>query len=257
MNFFYEKKQSGIIVLRGELEYDAHLHNHIELLYMRRGSIDAYVDGNCHRLNKGDCFIAFPNRVHSYRNGKDDLADVLLISPDELIEFKQIISKQLPSSPHIPNVPDTLASIFDIIYNYKGDYAYSVYRGYCIAIIGTLFEKMKFYNINYGESKAFQRLLEYCNENYKNNISVLDVSKNVGLSPSYISHLFSDKLFISFRQYINSLRINYAIKLIEKDELTLTQVAYETGFSSIRTFNRAFMAHTSCTPSEYKKKNIK
>lgn len=240
-------------VLRDALEFDAHLHSQTELVYIRQGSCDAYIDGICYSLKTGDCLIIFPNRIHSYRKGNDDIADVLIVSPEQLDEYNLIFQKKLPTSPHIKNLPENIRGIFEAIHDCDGEYCDSVRWGYCIALIGMLFNELTFRDVSKNENKSFQRILDYCNENFRQNISANDVSAAVGLCPSYVSHLFSDKLFIGYRQYINSLRTNEALRLIDKNELSLTEISYEVGFTSIRTFNRVFFSNTGLTPSEYKK----
>ena len=82
-----------------ELEWATHLHTEIEMVCMRRGKCDAYIDGSRYELSEGDCLIIFPNRIHDYRNGRNDLADVLIVSPGAVSEYNGIFSKKLPIFP--------------------------------------------------------------------------------------------------------------------------------------------------------------
>lgn len=254
MNIFYERRNMRICALRGELEWAAHLHNEIEIVCMRKGTCDAYIDGAKYELSEGDCLIVFPNRIHDFRNGCDDIADVLIVSPAAMTEYSGIFLKKLPVSPYVPNVPEEMRGMFEMAYECSGRFAESVRWGYCTAIIGRLFETMEFRDAGSSDGKTLQHILDYCAEHYNEDISVAEVAKALNLSESYVSHIFSDKLLISFRGYINSMRIHEAMKLIDEGELSNTEIAYETGFGTIRTFNRAFSAHTGCTPSEYKKR---
>ena len=102
------------------------------------------------------------------------------------------------------------------------------------------------------DAKTIQNILDYCVEHYRESVTISAIAAALNLSESYVSHIFSDRLLISFRGYINSMRIHEAMRLIEEGKLSYTEIAYETGFGTIRTFNRAFSAHAGCTPSEYK-----
>lgn len=254
MNFFYEHRDNAVVTLRNELEWGAHLHSDIEIVHMIEGFCESYIDGEKYELKAGDCMIVFPNRVHNFKKGVGDIADVIIVSPEALPEYKNIFAKKLPVCPCVNNVSSIVGSMFDAAYKCEGKFAESIKRGYCTAILGILFEQMEFIKIGSGENKSIQNILEYCAENYKTDISVSDVSEKLNLSESYISHLFSEKLCIGFRQYINSLRINEAMRLIDEGVLSTTEIAYETGFGTTRTFNRAFSAHAGCSPSEYKKR---
>ena len=57
---------------------------------------------------------------------------------------------------------------------------------------------------------------------------------------------------ISYKDFINSLRVEHACKLLTKD-ISVTEVAYASGFTTIRTFNRAFLKHVGMTPRDYAK----
>ena len=56
----------------------------------------------------------------------------------------------------------------------------------------------------------------------------------------YISHLFKDRLGIGFHEYVNMMRVNEATKLLTETTESVTDIAYQVGFSCPRSFNRAF-----------------
>lgn len=253
MQFFYEQRKKRITALRGGLEWEMHLHNDIEIVYMRRGTCDASVDGEKYELSPGDCLVVFPNRIHDYRNGIDDLADVLIVDPGTLAEYSGILSKRMPVNPYIPKASDEIKNLFELIYDTDGKFTDSIRFGYCNAVVGLLFENMEFKDIGKTDIKIIQGILDYCTSHYNESITVSTVAENLGLSESYVSHVFNDRLNIGFISYINSMRINQAMRLIDEGKLSNTEIAFETGFGTIRTFNRAFSAHMGCTPSDYKK----
>lgn len=62
----------------------------------------------------------------------------------------------------------------------------------------------------------------------------------------------------NFIDFVNSYRIGEAMDLLnnpEKSELTILEIAYQTGFNSIGPFNRAFKMTTGYTPTDYRKRN--
>ena len=58
----------------------------------------------------------------------------------------------------------------------------------------------------------------------------------------------------SYKDFINQLRIERACDLL-KEDVSITEVAYASGFSSVRTFNRAFFKCMDMTPRDYMKKH--
>ena len=56
-----------------------------------------------------------------------------------------------------------------------------------------------------------------------------------------------------FNKYVNLLRINKSKKMLETTAKSVTEIALECGYSSLRSFNRTFLAQEKITPTEYKK----
>ena len=92
-----------------------------------------------------------------------------------------------------------------------------------------------------------QLLKEHCVDNrlyLKHGLSRPDLAQAIGTNRSYLSHYFTRQGF-TFNTYINNLRINHFVKRYEEgvaagQPVSAQQLAYESGFSSYRTFSRAF-----------------
>ena len=71
MNVYYEKKTEPLTYFeQGALSPLPHLHNEIEIIYVKEGEANAYADSTVYNLRKGDIFIAFPNQIQSLRRPK-------------------------------------------------------------------------------------------------------------------------------------------------------------------------------------------
>jgi AraC-like DNA-binding protein len=60
------------------------------------------------------------------------------------------------------------------------------------------------------------------------------------------------RIKINFCSYINILRVNEACSLLQQSDKSIIEIAEESGFSSLRTFNRAFLRHVGISPREYR-----
>ena len=80
-----------------------------------------------------------------------------------------------------------------------------------------------------------------------------EVADKLCISRSTVSHLFNERLAMNFCDYINSLRLSDAVKLLKNGKNTITEISDLSGFSTIRTFNRAFLKRYGISPSEYRK----
>ena len=87
-----------------------------------------------------------------------------------------------------------------------------------------------------------------------NNIKLKDFSDKLNVSQHSISQTLNLKLGCSFYDYINKFRIEKAKEILKSDgveKYTFLHIAYESGFNSKSSFNRAFKKHTGITPSEF------
>ena len=101
-----------------------------------------------------------------------------------------------------------------------------------------------------------RRLIEYCNAHYTERITLTAVSKALGYSPPYVSHIFSEKFNIGFSDFIATLRVEEAKKRLRGED-SVTAIAFDAGFGGVRNFNRVFKAQTGKTPLEYRKQHRK
>ena len=105
------------------------------------------------------------------------------------------------------------------------------------------------------QTDCYERLnasLNFINTNYMNDISVEDAARTAGFSKFHFSRLFKQFTDQTFCEYLNQRRISAAETLLMNQRLSVTDVALQSGFSSLSTFNRAFRNIKSCTPSEFK-----
>jgi AraC-like DNA-binding protein len=100
-----------------------------------------------------------------------------------------------------------------------------------------------------------QELKEIIQDHIDTNLSLKEISKDLDISPSYMSREFS-KYFedLSFGDYIRKQRIAKAIELMSGSSYSLTEIAYLTGFSDQSHFTRIFRKSTGQNPSEYRRK---
>jgi AraC-like DNA-binding protein len=103
------------------------------------------------------------------------------------------------------------------------------------------------------ENQAMRSVVQYCSRNFTKDLSLAILEEELHLSKYYISHLFGDKLGIRFNDYINSLRISEACKLLGNSDLSVTEISERVGFNTLRTFNRAFVKQIGLAPSEYRR----
>ena len=89
---------------------------------------------------------------------------------------------------------------------------------------------------------------------YTESLTRCELSSLFGMNEDTFSRYFNRYKGIRLNDYINTLRIMHAMKLLLETDYTITQVSIFSGFDNIRTFNRAFRKAASISPSEYRDK---
>lgn len=102
------------------------------------------------------------------------------------------------------------------------------------------------------DRNGFYKIVEYVNEHYTENINITNISQALYISRSKLSSIFLKYAGIPLTEYIDTLRVEHANKLL-KDGANITTVSFESGFSSIRTFNSVYKRIMKITPTQYVK----
>jgi|GEM_PF-27982 len=95
--------------------------------------------------------------------------------------------------------------------------------------------------------------VRFISQHSKENITLEDVATGIGYSMFAVSRVFSEKLGMNFNQYLNHIRLNDAMVQLRYSDEPITDICYEAGFSSVRTFNRAFQEQYGMSPRQYRK----
>ena len=95
-----------------------------------------------------------------------------------------------------------------------------------------------------------QEMIEYISHNYLADISLRDLSNALGYSYHYLSRSFNSTLGINFKQLLNRYRMEYAFALLEDTRIPIGEIAYQSGFQNIRTFNDNCKLMYGKTPRE-------
>ena len=96
------------------------------------------------------------------------------------------------------------------------------------------------------------RLLAFISEHYTEKISLSDVSLRLGYEYHYLSRCFNSCFGMSFRKCLNRYRLNHAKELLVSTEAEISEIALESGFQSIRSFNDEFVNDMGKSPRAFR-----
>lgn len=94
----------------------------------------------------------------------------------------------------------------------------------------------------------------YINKHYQENLTLEETANISGFSKFHFTRIFKQFMNMTFYEYLNSKRMKRAEELLYSTELSITDVAMNSGFSSLSAFNRTFKSINGCSPSEFRNK---
>ncbi len=103
-------------------------------------------------------------------------------------------------------------------------------------------------------TKTLCDAMNFINENYNKDFSVQDIARQLTVSESSLYHLFQRQLGQTPIEYLTSVKINYAMKHLEDNGLSIAQIGEKVNFHSESYFRRVFKAQVGMSPSAYRKK---
>lgn len=110
----------------------------------------------------------------------------------------------------------------------------------------TVREKIK--SNNYA---AIESTVSYIKANLTAELSLETLAQRAGFSAIYFHKCFKASVGMTLREYVEAQRIKHATMLLVQSDMTLTDIAYECGFSSQSYFSYAFRRKMGMTPREY------
>ena len=235
--------------------FSPHVHSFIEFFYVFEGEVRVKAGRTEKLMGKGDCVMIFPNQVHSYSSVTDNRGFIILFSQTFTGIFLQMFYSYRPENPFLEaeQVPADVELAARRLLKPANRFNKSIVSAWLQVILASV---MPLYTLaelpNASENETVLRVMQYVMENYRSPLTLKSVAQKLRISEYYLSHLVSENLHMNFREYLNGLRLDYAVQLIQSTRLPLTHIWTEAGFESQTTFNRVFKSVMNTTPSQYR-----
>ncbi|MBX2894194.1 MAG: AraC family transcriptional regulator [Cyclobacteriaceae bacterium] len=104
------------------------------------------------------------------------------------------------------------------------------------------------------ETDRMNRVYAYVMKNFREKIMLEDVAAIANMSPSAFSRYFKVHANKTFSDFLTEIRVGHSCKLLTNQTINVSQICYDSGFSTLSNFNRQFKAVTHYSPLEYRKK---
>jgi AraC-like DNA-binding protein len=100
---------------------------------------------------------------------------------------------------------------------------------------------------------SLRKGIEYLHSNLSSPVTLDDLCKITGLSKYYLIRLFQKHVGTTPGQYLQDQRLYFAAQLLRYSKKTVISIAFEAGFNSLSSFERAFRKKFGVTPTKYRK----
>ena len=243
----YTKKEYG-----ENFNFPNHLHQAFEFITLLSGEMDISVGDIRYHLKKGESLLIFPNQLHSL-SSKNSKHMICIFSTDLVKAFKTKIKDKIPEN----NLFSPNSYLIDSVDKLSDNSSLFEKKGILYSICAEFDKTAHYKETKNDNSNLLYEIFKFVEQNYNKDCSLNNLTLKTGFSYSYLSRYFKKTVGISYNDYVNQYRISNACYLLNNSDCSILQCALESGFNSLRSFNRNFITHLNITPSEYKKNSKK
>lgn len=223
------------------------------------------IDGVVHRLTKGKAFLVTIPSIHRYYYPEDgtepwEFLWLNLRGPLAISLWSQLAAHCGPiiELPQESVSIDLLWSIFkDIQVHEERDL--HLLTGKVFQWILSVEKYLKKPNMltTYIKNDKLHAAIQFMKEDlHNNNLSLDDVAAHVGVSKHHLCRLFQKNINLSPFEYLKRRRIELAASKLKTTDLSINQIATETGFDNASYFGKVFRSYFGVNPSTYREQDL-
>ena len=252
-------------------EFPPHWHEELEIIYVLDQDLVIGLNNEIYTLRPRDILLIGKGEVHFFITPPK--RSKRLIIQFELAMFEPFAALMQDRRFGAPLVRNQEGSNLEIHHNLEkqllaieAEY-YNQQEGYQLAIKARLYDLMviilrqvpmeKISSLEQSKHlKKLERLeqvFQFVEENYTREITLAEVAGAAHFSIYHFARFFKETTGMTFIQYLNNYRISKAVKYLSNTDVPITEIAFQAGFDSIKTFNRVFKNIKGCSPTCYKK----
>lgn len=229
----------------------SHWHMEHELIACREGSAQVMLDDTMFNITQQQCIFCHSGRVHYISASPDSLLLVCLFNEKMYDPITSPFALENPVFEDRYGIVPKLSEIRHELQNQPiffecrteamiGEILVDVFRGEPLRKAQWQFSDV---------ITRYKQLLNYIDLEYEH-ITYQNAVQFMNMSDAYFSRYFKRQAGMTFSQYLNVVRIEKAVQLLDSaPTMKITDVMLRCGFNTIRSFNRVFRAVTGFTPT--------
>ncbi len=248
-----------------------HWHNYCEISYVESGSGSYFVNGRQYEMQEGDLIIFNNVEPHGWLVESEQMVMTVMVFGTELVSnlHYDYLKPFVERGSNFKNKVDR-EELFtpDIVQMIKEIYGEEQSRsqGYRLLILADMLRILTFliryYQKDRGLGKAEETLTDkkhnmkrleeafhYINSHYTEKLTLKEVAESVYMSENYFSTYFKKITDTSFIDYVIGLRLRRVEELMKTTDMSMYEIAMESGFHNMANFYRIYKKHVGALPA--------
>lgn len=243
-----------------DYNFPLHWHDFFEIEFFISGSGNYIINNSLYPIKPGMIFFTNPSSFHEMT----EIKNVTLYTINFTLDAcnSTILSDFCLNKPYCAFQNDSKSMVFleavmdELIKNLNNKEIASIMLDCILAKISTNTAE-NFDQPHNDKSSAIKKAQLFILNNFRGDVSLESTAKNVGLTSSYLSHLFTKEINMSFKEYVNNVRFEYVEKLLKYTNMNTIQICSESGFNDYPNFSRRFKKRFGTSPQKYRRDFIK
>lgn len=248
-----------------------HWHDELEIIYVKSGFLTVNISGENYIGKPGDAFVVSPGNLHFMGSQTGTVDYFTFLFPLKYIAFRSddmlddkliepLNSGHLMISPEIKDTVKEQCEQLARVYAAEIDKSESKITSQIrkkIILLQFIHELWKkgfiVENDTTGRNTVEKEMVSYIQQNYTGKILLREFGEQFHLSEKYISRYFKEHFHITLSQYVTYLRLEHAKQMLQETDISVTEVAMQSGYQNISYFIRSFKKTYGVSPLKYRK----
>ncbi len=245
-----------------------HFHDHYELYYLLSGERYYFIQNKTYHVQKGDLVLIGKQTLHKTADtGMADHERILLSFNSDYLglpAIEQRLTSAFQGEPHVLRLNvqqqtymERLLFELDREQQEQHDqheiFMHALLQQLLIAVHRIYARAQDVFEFVSPTHRKISELADYINKHYAESLPLSEVSAAFHMSASYTSRMFKQVTGFSYIEYINSVRVKEAQRMLRETKLKVIRIAEDVGFESVAHFGRVFKQISGTAPMEYRR----
>jgi AraC-like DNA-binding protein len=257
--------------VKDNFDFPVHYHPEFEINFIKNGKgVKRVVGDNIEEIEEIELVLVGPNLYHGWELNKcrnkeiheitiqfhNDLFHETLLSRRIMAPIKEMFNRSIHGILFSKNTAEAISDRLIKISKLDG-------MDYFLEIVSVLYDLansrnqrlLSTFTVDYDTFDDYDKMklvYDYVQKNFAERITLEDVSNVASMSSISFNRFIKKRTGKTFVNYINDIRIGYAARWLVEKDLSISEIAFRSGFNNIANFNRSFKSIKKRTPSQYR-----